>query len=88
MYFQNISKTTKYFFLVVCWPPSKVFKTFFEKKLKKIKFVFFVKTFEQFFFQRFFRFFEVCSSGDLVDFLGVCSIGMENFPIYGKFLNF
>ena len=34
------------------------------------------KNFEQLFFQRFFRFFEVCTSGDLVDFLGVCSGGV------------
>ena len=33
------------------------------------------KNFEQLFFQQFFRFFEVCSSGDLVDFLEVSSAG-------------
>ena len=34
------------------------------------------KNFAQFFFQGFLRFFEVCSSGDLVNFLEVCSSGV------------
>ena len=33
------------------------------------------KNFEQLFFQQFFRFFDVCSSSDLVDFLEVSSAG-------------
>ena len=39
------------------------------------------KNFEQLFFQQFFRFFEVCSSGDLVDFLE------DVLVIWKEFLN-
>ena len=75
MYFQNISKTMGYFFLVVSRPLRRVLQTFSDKNSKKIQFLFFSKNFEQFFFQRFCRNFEVYSRGDLVDFLGVCSSG-------------
>ena len=37
MYFQNISKTIQYFFLVVSRPLRRLFKTFSEKNSKKIK---------------------------------------------------
>ena len=75
-YFKNISKTIQYFFLVVSRPLRRVLKTFSEKNSKKIKILKFVKKFRTIFFQRFLRFFEVCSSGDLVNFLEVCSSGV------------
>ena len=53
-YFTNISKSIRYFFLVVSLPPRRVFKTFSEKNSKKIKIFKFVKKFRTtFFFQRF-----------------------------------
>merc|ERR1711954_616405 len=75
-YFKNFSKTTRYFFLVVSRPLRRVFKTFSEKNSKTKRIFIFFKKFRTTFFQRFCRFFEVCSSGDLVDFLGVCSGGV------------
>ena len=58
MYFQHFSKTIRYFFLVVFWPPRRLLNTFSEKNSKKIKILKFVKKFRTtFFFQRFFRFF-------------------------------
>ena len=76
MFFGNISKTTQYFFLVVSRPLRRLFKTFSVKNSKNSKFFIFCKKFRTIFFQRFFRFFEVCSSGDLVNFLEVCSSGV------------
>ena len=76
MYFQHFSKTIRYFFLVVSCPLRSVFKTFSEKNSKKIKFLFYVKNFAQFFFSAISRFFEVCRSGDLVNFLEVCRSGV------------
>ena len=75
MFFGNISKNKKYFFMVVFAPPSRVFNTTFVKISKVFKKIKISKYFEQLFFPRFFRFFEVCSSGDLVDFLDVSSAG-------------
>ena len=58
MYLQNFSRTIRYFFLVVSWPPRRVLMTFSEKNSKKIKISKFVKKFRTtFFFQRFFSFF-------------------------------
>ena len=37
MYFQHFSKTIRYFFLVISWPPRRLFKTFSEKNSKKKK---------------------------------------------------
>ena len=74
-YFKDFSKTIRYFFLVVSRPLRRVLKTFSEKNSKKKnKFIKKIRTI--FFFQRFLRFFEVCSRGDLVDFLEVCSSGV------------
>ena len=74
MFFGNISKNKKYFFLIVFAPPRRVFKTTFVKISKVSKIFNFFKIFRTF-FPRFFRFFEVCTSGDLVDFLEVSSAG-------------
>ena len=50
MYFQNISKNIRYFFLVVSRPLRRVFKTFSEKNSKKIEIFKFVKKFRTIFF--------------------------------------
>merc|ERR1712243_531587 len=56
--------------------PRRVFKTFSEKNSKKIKIFKFVKKFRTTFFQQFLQFFEVCSSGNLVNCSEVCSRGV------------
>ena len=57
MYFQHFSKTIRYFFLVVSWPPRRLLNTFSEKNSRKIKFLKFVKKFRTtFFFSDFFDF--------------------------------
>ena len=58
VYFKNLSKTIRYFFLVVSLPLRRVFKTFSKKNSKKIKKNKFVKKFRTtFFFSNFFEFF-------------------------------
>ena len=75
MFFLNFSKIPHYFFLNVSLPLRTVFKTSFVK-ISKINFILKLsKKFRTIFFLKFFRFFEVCSRGDLVDFLGFCSSG-------------
>merc|ERR1712243_338413 len=45
----NFSKTIRYFFFVVSWPPRRLLKTFSEKNSKKIKILKFVKNYSIFF---------------------------------------
>ena len=76
MYFKNFSKTIRYFFLVVSRPLRKVFKTFSAKNSKKNKNFILSKKFRTIFFSAISRFFEVCRSGDLVNFLEVSRSGV------------
>ena len=76
MYFKNFSKTIQYFFLVVSRPLRRVLKTFSEKISKKNKILILCKKFRTIFFSAISRFFEICSSGDLVNFSEVCSSGV------------
>ena len=88
LYFKNFSNTIRYFFLVVSRPLRRVFKTFswISSKKNKIFMIFF--KFRTIFFQRFLRFFEVCSSGNLVNFLEVCSSGvLEEISLLTIFLD-
>ena len=89
----NFSKTIRYFFLVVSLPLRSLLQTFSDKNSKKIKIFKFVKKFRTTFFsQWFFRFFEVCSSSNLVNFLEVCgSFVFEEillFAISGFFFSY
>ena len=68
-------------------PPRRVLKTFSEKNSKKIK-IKFVQKFRTIFFQRFLRFFDVCSRVDLVNFLEVFSSGvLEEISLFTFFLD-
>ena len=62
---------------------QKSFKDIFRNvpNWKHRKFVY-VKNFEQFFLSAISRFFEVCSRGDLVNFLEVCSSVMEEISLF------
>ena len=85
VYFSNI---TRYFFLLVSLPLRRVLKTFSEKNSKKIKNFKFVQKFRTIFFQRFLRFFDVCSRVDLVNFLEVFSSGvLEEISLFTFFLD-
>ena len=87
--FSTFLKNYSIFFLVVSRPLRRVFKTFSEKNSKKIKIFKFVKKFRTTFFQQFLQFFEVCSSGYLVNFSGVCSRGvLEEVSIFKRFVFF
>ena len=87
-YFENFLKTTRYFFQIVSRPLRRVFKTFSEKNSKKIKKIKFVQKFRTIFFQRFLRFFDVCSRVDLVNFLEVFSSGvLEEISLFTFFLD-
>ena len=88
--FREFLENYSIIFLTVSRPLRRVFKTVFVKNSKKIKKTFFFsKYFAQFFFQRFSRFFQVCTSGVLVDFLEVCTSGVlgGNFYFDAQVLN-
>ena len=59
MFFENISKTTLHFFLIVFAPLRRLFKTSFVKKSKKIKIFNFVKKFRTSQFLAIFRHFSI-----------------------------
>ena len=86
MFFRNFSKDSQYFFLNVSRPLRKVFKTSFVKISKFLKNLKLSKKFRTIFFSEIFRYFEVCSRGDLVVFLGLCSSGdLERISEIGHF---
>ena len=86
MFFRNFSKDSHIFFLNLFCPLRTDFKTSFVKISKFLKNLKLSKKFRTIFFSEIFRYFEVCSRGDLVVFLGLCSSGdLERISEIGHF---